>query len=290
MDASMKKKHVSLHWTSSGKARDSDKNARYAALRRKSKHAHDDGDKGAVDDDTSGGVGTRGDEQGKKKAKRSPAPWEVDPDNPMAQWNAELGGFGPELNLESEEDSVDVDAILRDAEGGDMDGRGEGGAGEDSSVEGGGGLSDVSYNTAGGSDDGEGDMHGDSGGSIITAKVQTSKSLRSKKQKPEEKAPLRANKGRSMQDEGGEHVDGAEEESRERMLEDEVEIEADEDGMWVPELGKKVKESKVVRGSSALFVEANLLLHTHTHTHTHTCMYIYTYTCVYVCVFVCVCN
>ena len=149
----------------------------------------------------------------------------------MAQWNAELGGFGPELNLESEDDSVDVDAILRDAEGGDMDGRGEGGAGEDSSLEGGGGLSDVSYNTAGGSDDGEGDMHGDSGGSMITAKGQTSKSLRAKKQKPEERVPLRAKKGRSMQDEGGEPVDGAEEESRD-ALEAEEEMSEWEHAGW----------------------------------------------------------
>ena len=30
-------------------------------------------------------------------AKRRQAPWEVDPDNPMALWNPELGGFGGEI-------------------------------------------------------------------------------------------------------------------------------------------------------------------------------------------------
>jgi hypothetical protein len=52
----------------------------------------------------------------RSSAKRRLAPWEADPENPMALWNPELGGFGGELEADSQtaSDDIDIDAILRD--------------------------------------------------------------------------------------------------------------------------------------------------------------------------------
>lgn len=38
--------------------------------------------------------------------KREPMPWEVDPADPMALWNAEAGGFGDELSFDSKSEDA----------------------------------------------------------------------------------------------------------------------------------------------------------------------------------------
>jgi len=42
-------------------------------------------------------------------------PWEVDPVNPMALWNPEVGGFGGEVDFDSKSEDVELEQYARDA-------------------------------------------------------------------------------------------------------------------------------------------------------------------------------
>jgi hypothetical protein len=182
-----------------------------AALRRQRSRGSEKA-AGAYDAATKGIPG-----QGERDAaKRRQAPWEVDPDNPMALWNPELGGFGGEIEADSqsESDGIDIDAILRDEA-----------ARADSHHE---GPDDDS--------DAEPAPMTDEGAEEVTDQDSSDGSA----------AGLSAaagGKGAPAGDSGG---DGSGE-----MYEDDG-----EGRVWVPELRKMVKDTNIVHGGTAMFVNA----------------------------------
>jgi hypothetical protein len=138
----------------------------------------------------------------------------VDPDNPMALWNPELGGFGGEIEADSqsESDGIDIDAILRDeAAHAESQGPHDGSDAEPAPM----------------IDEGAEEVTDQDSSDEVAAGVS---------------AAARG-KGAPAGDSGG---DGSGE-----MYEDEG-----EGRVWVPELRKMVKDTNIVHGGTAMFVNA----------------------------------
>ena len=245
MEASRRKRAVRQHWTPGGTSIKRRHDAAHARNRRRARgalpadspdrHLRRPGDEedGGQDEEKGTHTGTvDGEALSAKKRQREPDPWDVDPSNPMALWDAAAGGFGGPLQSSSDEE-IDLAAILPDD---DPDGGGRGGgkgrragvAAPEHDDDSDNGRAEGAADSGSMGDGSSVDVMGDEGRGVGTG----------------ESAEIESEKGLDGWDEM-EGLDGPEDAA------------GGEGEVWVPELRKRVKNTKMIAGSGYALVEAD---------------------------------
>ena len=245
MEASRRKRAVRQHWTPGGTSIKHRCDAAHARNRRRARgappadspdrHLRRPGDEedGGQDEEKGTHTGTvDGEARSAKRRQREPDPWDVDPSNPMALWDAAAGGFGGPLQSSSDEE-IDLAAILPDD---DPDGGGRGGgkgrragvAAPEHDDDSDNGRAEGAADTGSMGDGSSVDVMGDEGRGVGTG----------------ESAEMESVTGLDGLD-GMEGLDGS------------GDAAGGEGEVWVPELRKRVKNTKMIAGSGYALVEAD---------------------------------